>query len=220
MSNTKQLIDALLQYITPTRQQTLMNALQYRTYHFSVLLEDIYQPHNASAILRSCDAFGIQDVHILEQYNTFKPNQEVAVGSTKWVSIHPYKDTSISNIYNKLRTKGYQIIATTLGEHSTTLDTFNISKPSVLVFGNELKGLTQEAIESADSSLYIPMFGFVDSFNISVSVAIILSNIITRLHTSQVPWQISKEESENILFTWLKNDVHKSEAILQRLQLK
>lgn len=207
-------IEALLQFITPVRHETFVKVLQYRTRHIAVMLENIYQPHNASAVLRSSDAFGVQDIHVIEQEKTFKPNQEIAMGSAKWVSIHHHNN--IEDAYNNMRTKGYKIIATTVENNPNTLDKFNINEPSILVFGNELNGLSQKALSYADSTMYIPMFGFVESFNISVSVAIILSHIINRLHHSNIEWRLSEQESQEILLTWLRADVHKADKIEQR----
>lgn len=209
-------ISTLLEYITPSRHKKFMEILQYRTRYISIMLENIYQPHNASAVLRSCDAYGIQDLHIIEQNNVFRPDQEIAMGSAKWVDVYSdYQD--ISQAYNCLRNRGYRIIATSLKKDASPLVDIDVSTPSVLVFGNELNGLTQEAKDLADANLYIPMFGFVESFNVSVSVAITLSHIITKLHNSNIKWKLQEKEINTTLLQWLRLDIHKSNEIEARI---
>lgn len=215
--DVKENIDLLMAYITEARKEVLMNVLQYRTRYISVMLENIYQPHNASAVLRSCEAYGVQDIHVVEQRNSFKPNQEIAMGSAKWLSIKKTTD-GIEEVYARAREDGYKIVATSLKGKLYSLDKFDISQPAMLVFGSELNGLTDEAIELADETMTIPMFGFVDSFNISVSVAIILSNIIPRIHTSDIDWKLKPEEADEILLHWLRSDIHKSSEIEARVR--
>ena len=136
-----------------------------RTRHISVVLEDIYQSHNAAAVLRSCDCFGVQDVHVVEANNPFNPAGDVAVGSSKWVDYYRYP--SIGEVYRHLHAKGYRIVATLPHENDTMIGDLDISQPTALVFGTELTGLTQEAIAGADAYVKIPMYGFTESFNIS-----------------------------------------------------
>lgn len=213
--DTQTHIDCLLEYITEKRKEVFFNVLADRTKHIAVMLENIYQPHNASAVLRSCDAFGVQDVYVVEQQNNFNPNQEIAMGSAKWLSIKKTINP-IETVYEKARNDGYKIIATSLQSDSYSLDAFDITQPSMLVFGNELQGLSHEATSLADETLNIRMFGFVESFNISVSVAIILSNIIPKLHDSNIDWKLSREEQQEILLEWLRKDIHRSNQIEQR----
>ncbi len=212
-------INVLSQFVTPQRMQRMQHVLEHRTRHISVVLENIYQPHNASAVLRSCDAFGIQDVHVIQQHNTFSPNEDIALGSSKWLTLHRHKQTSL-RVYDTLRSKGYRIVATALNKHATKLHELVVDKrPIALAFGNELHGLSHEAIEKADEVMYIPMVGFVESFNISVSVAIVLSHVVSKLQdTHKLIWQLPKDERQAVLLQWLRVDVHRAKEIEAAIQ--
>ncbi len=213
-STLKDTIHALSQFITSERLEKMHNVLAMRTRHISILLEDIYQPHNASAVLRSCEAFGIQDVHVIPHSNTFTPNQEVSLGSSKWLTINVYANTPTKEIYSLLRKKGYRIFATAVKKNAKPLDTITIEKnPIIISFGSELNGLSNEAIEYADEIISIPMYGFVESFNISVSVAIVLSQLVPQLKKLHCKTKLSEKEKQEILLTWLRADVHRSKEI-------
>ena len=188
--------------------------IQFRTRHFTVVLEDIYQPHNASAVLRSADLTGIQDVHIIENRNRYHVNPEVAMGSSKWLNMIHYdeKENNTLDAYNALRSKGYQIVAATPHEGGKTLDEISIDNKLALVFGTELNGLSETAIENADAYLRIPMYGFTESYNISVSVALVLFTLTGKLRKSEIPWQLSQEEKQEILLEWTKRTVARSDV--------
>lgn len=186
-----------------------------RTRHIAVVLEDIYQSHNASAVLRSCDCFGVQDVHVIEANNPFNPAGDVAVGSSKWVDYYPYPDTP--SAYQRLREKGYKIVATTPHTNDTLITDLDISQPIALVFGTELTGLTPQAIELADSYVKIPMFGFTESFNISVCAALSLFSLTSRLRNSDLPWQLSEEEILDLKLHWCTQAIRDGEKVLQNL---
>ena len=199
-------IQILESYLTQERKIRIHHVLFHRTRFFNIILENIYQSHNASAVLRSCEAFGIQDIHIIEQTNNFFPIDTVAMGSSKWLSIHHHKH-DVQKTYKELRNKGYTIYATCPHENAQSIDTLELqsNKKISIAFGNELSGLSQEAIDYADEKLYLPMYGFVESFNISVSVAITLSNLIQKMKQKNFDIYLSKEEKQNILLEWLFN---------------
>ena len=211
-----QLIAYLETFITERRKELFNTVIKFRTRYITVVLEDIYQPHNASAILRSCDCFGIQNVHILENRNKYEVNSEIALGSDKWLNLFRYnydKDTLKERI-STLRSNRYRIVATTPHEPTTELGQFNLEKgPVALLFGTELEGLTAEIKNEADEFLKIPMFGFTESLNISVSAAIILQHLTNRLHQSNISWKLSTEEENEVKLNWLRKSVKNSEAI-------
>ena len=169
LSSKEQLYTLASQLISENKRDLFDRLAPLRTRHIAVVLEDIYQSHNASAVLRSCDCFGVQDVHVIEANNPFNPAGDVAVGSSKWVDYYPYHDTP--SAYQRLREMGYKIVATTPHTNDTLITDLDISQPIALVFGTELTGLTPQAIDLADSYVKIPMYGFTESFNISVSAA-------------------------------------------------
>lgn len=210
-----ELINYLSQFISESRRAKFDEVVKFRTRYVTVVLEDIYQPHNASAVLRSCDCFGIQDIHIIENKNAYTVNPDVAMGSPKWLNLHKYKkeENNTLNCIKQLKDKGYTIVATTPHKDDYTIETLPIDKPIALVFGTELTGISDTVREHADEFVKIPMFGFTESFNISVSAALCLNTIISRLHKSEFNWQLTEQEKEDLILTWLRNTINKVELI-------
>jgi tRNA (guanosine-2'-O-)-methyltransferase len=214
-----QLIQYLKQFATEDRWQRINNVIDNRTRYISVILEDIYQPHNASAVLRSCDGFGIQDVHIIENKNEFNPNQGITIGADKWISLYSYNQPNKNNTkhcYRQLKEQGYQIIATTPHENDVTIDEVSLEQKTALVFGAELTGLSDDALEEADGYAKIPMQGFSESFNISVSAALCLYELSTRLRKHRDDWGLEESEKLDLQFDWLKKTVRAPEKLIQR----
>ena len=190
-------------------------ALQ-RTRYISVVLEDVYQSHNAAAVLRSCDCFGVQDVHVVESNNPFNPAGDVAVGSSKWVDY--YKHVSIQDAYKHLHDKGYRIVATLPHENDTMIGDLDISQPTALVFGTELTGLTQEAIDGADAYVKIPMYGFTESFNISVCAALSLFSLTERMRRDpSLHWQMDDDALYDLKLYWAMQTIKDGESVLNHL---
>ncbi|MDT0293788.1 RNA methyltransferase [Mesonia ostreae] len=210
----QELLDYLQDYLTPRRRNLFEKVLAQRTNHFTVATEDVYQLHNTSAVIRSCDVFGIQNVHITEERNRKRIDREIAMGAQKWVDINRYHTAKDS--LDTLRAKGYKIIATTPHNDACLLEDFDISKPSALFFGTEKDGLSTEIMEQADGFLKIPMVGFTESLNISVSAAIILQSITSKLKRSEVEWRLSEEEIYNAKLNWAKNTIKSSDQIIER----
>tara|TARA_B110000046_G_C13026027_1_gene414150 strand:- start:11103 stop:11813 length:711 start_codon:yes stop_codon:yes gene_type:complete len=202
-------------YLTDNRKALFKKVLEDRTRHFTVVLEDIFQPHNASAVVRTCDIFGVQDVHAIENKYTNKVSRHVTKGSQKWITSKRYKlDGDNTQIcLDSLREKGYQIIATTPHNDSCLLQDFDITKKSAFVFGVEAEGVSDYVKDNADGFLKIPMVGFTESLNISVAAAIILQDLTTKLRMSDVDWQLTKEEKEILYFNWVKKTIKKVDKI-------
>lgn len=212
----EKLIRHLEQFITGRRLQLINRVLSQRTRYITVVLEDIYQSHNASAVLRSCDCFGIQDVHIIENRNTYEVNPEIALGSDKWLTLFQYtRDHNNSrDALADLKKKGYRIVTTSPHASGCTPEEFDLHKgKTALVFGTELEGLSADAAAMADEALTIPMVGFTESLNISVTVAILLHQLTERLRKSGLPWQLSATESLQVKLQWLKNSIRGSGMI-------
>lgn len=203
----KALIKYLATYITQNKLQKIEQVLPWRTRYVTVVLEDIYQSQNASAVLRTCESFGIQDVHIIENHNMFKINREVTQGAQKWLTILRYIQPGEDNTklcLQQLKTQQYRLIATTPDKKALPISKLNLEGKMALMFGNEESGLSQVALELADTRVCIPMYGFTQSFNISVSVAIVLSNLIARLHHSKINWRLSESEALDLKLHWIK----------------
>jgi len=190
--------------------------LQNRTRHITVALEDIFQPHNASAVIRSCDCFGVQDLHIIENRNQYILNPNVTQGSSKWIDLIRHNQHSESNTeacYDTLKAKGYRIYATSPHATGLELNQVPIDEKVALVFGTELEGLTKTALDQSHGVVRIPMYGFTESFNISVCVALCLHTLIDKLHASKVNWRLSREELDEIRLSWYRRSVRNSDIL-------
>lgn len=214
----KELLNLFESYLTDKRKTLYKKVIAERTCHFTVVLEDISQPHNASAILRTCDIFGVQDLHTVENKYINRVSKYVAKGSQKWITSKRYKsDGNNTQIcFDNLREKGYQIIATSPHNNSCLLQDFDISKKTAFVFGEETEGISDFVKENADGFLNIPMVGFTESLNISVAAAIILQDVTTKLRNSDLDWHLSEEEKEMLYYDWLKNSIKNSDVIEEK----
>lgn len=211
-----QLLDYLETFLTENRRARFKNVLPQRTKHFTVATEDVYQLHNTSAVMRSCDVFGIQELNIVEEVNSKSIDREIAMGAQKWVDLNRYHSTT--DCISDLRAKGYQIVATTPHRDDCELIDFNITKKSCFFFGRETEGLSQQVLDEADCFLKIPMVGFTESLNISVSAAIILQHVTAQLRKSNIDWKLTKEEIIEKRFDWIKKTLKDYDAIVERYQ--
>ncbi len=212
----EELIEYLESFISPKRIKLINNNLLNRTRYITIVLEDVYQLHNASAILRTCDCLGIQDAHIIENHNQYQLNSEITLGAEQWLSIYKYSHSgnNTQKAISQLKKKGYRIVATSSHAKNANLESFDLTNGKVaFVFGAELSGITARVEEMADEFVKIPMYGFTESFNISVSAAIILHQISSKLRQSSIDWKISNEELIDIKLDWLKKSIKKPELI-------
>lgn len=191
--------------LTENRKERFLNVLQNRTNHFTVAIEDVFQLHNTSAVMRSCEVFGVQELNVVEQKFGKSIDKEIAMGAQKWVDIK--KHESVTDCIQMLKEKGYQIIATTPHENDCLLEDFDVSKPSAFFFGTERDGLSKEVLEQADGFLKIPMVGFTESLNISVSAAIILQNLTDKLRKTDINWQLSEDFILEKRLEWAKKSI-------------
>lgn len=198
-------LEFLENILTDNRKEKFLKVLKDRTKHFTIAVEDVFQMHNASAVMRSCEVFGIQELHVIEERYGKRIDKEIAMGAQKWVDISTYD--SVTNCIDTLKNKGYQIIATTPHENDCLMEDFDISKPSALFFGTERDGLSEEILQKADGFLKIPMVGFTESLNISVSAAIIIQNLTNRLRNSDVAWELTEEEILVKRLDWAKKSI-------------
>lgn len=214
------LLEHMLSFCSENKQELINEIVPNRTKYLTVVLEDIFQPQNASAVIRSCECFGVQDIHVIENYNEFSPNPKIVLGSSKWVDIHKYNSEANNTVstLKELKSKGYRIIATTPHEKDATIDEIDIEAgPMALVFGSELPGISDLAREHADEFVKIPMYGFTESFNISVSAAICLFELTKRIRSNEnINWKLPEEEQTRLKYEWAKKVVKQSENIEKR----
>lgn len=213
------LITALSEFVTPERRQRMTEVLAQRTRALTVVLEDIYQPHNASAVIRSCDLFGVQELHVIENRYRYRVNRGVTMGASRWVTLHRYREPDGENTERciaGLRLNGFRIVATTLRPGARPIGEIDVETPIALLFGTEEHGLSDRAHDLADEFAFIPMVGFTDSFNISVSAAISLYELAPRVRRSALPWQLEAEERRLLLLDWLLKSVRRSDLHVAR----
>ena len=216
----KELYDYLSNFMLEGRKQKLEEIVGQRTKHLSVVLEDLFHEHNASAVIRTCECMGIQDVHIIENDNEYNINPDIVLGASKWLDLHRYnrtRDNSLECI-KKLKSEGYQIVGTSLNEKSISLYDLDISKKTAIVFGREKRGISEIVKQEADVFIKIPMYGFTESFNISVSAGIALSYLKQKLLTDSDNWQLTEYEKIETLTKWAGLTVKQSEKLIEKFQ--
>lgn len=205
MNSQEALLAYLQGFITPERKAGFETILKQRTKHITVVTEDVYQLHNTSAVMRSCEVFGVQEMHVVEQRLGKKIDKEIALGAEKWVDI--YRHNHIQTCIDTLKEKGYKIIATTPHNQDCDLQDFEINQPIALFFGTERHGLSEAVIQQADGFLKIPMVGFTESLNISVSAAIILQHLTHKLRNSSIHWQLNEAELLDKKIDWTRKSI-------------
>lgn len=210
----QKLLKYLEGFLTESRKQRFDEVLDQRTNFFTVCTEDLFQLHNTSAVIRSCDIFGIQNVHVIEDKVDNRIDKEIAMGAQKWVDVNRY-DSAVSCL-NSLKEKGYQIVATTPHKDGFDLEDFDWTVKSCFCFGKEDIGLSDDIMKNADTFLKIPMYGFTESLNISVSAAIILQYVSSKLRASEIHWHLSEEEKEELRLKWCKRSITSIDSILER----
>lgn len=209
-----QLLQHLETYLTDHRLARFKQVLDQRTKHFTVATEDVYQLHNTSAVMRTCDVFGLQELNIVEETNSKSIDGEIAMGAQKWVDLNRF-DTVTDCIHN-LKQKGYQIVATTPHTDDCDLYDFDVTKKACFFFGRETEGLSDAVLNQADSFLKIPMVGFTESLNISVSAAIILQHATSKLKKTDINWQLTEDEKLEKRLDWCKKTIKSYDDIVAR----
>ena len=211
------LYEYLKQFVSKNKVQKIEEYIQYRTRYITIVLEDIFQPQNASAVLRTCECLGIQDVHIIENRYKYELNPDVELGSSKWLTLMKYNqniDNSLITL-NKLKSDGYKIVATSPNKNNILINDLPVNNKLAMFFGTEKEGLSNYILQNADYYVKIPMYGFMESYNLSVSVAITAYTIINKLKKSKLPWKLSLDESYDIRINWLKNIIRMSDLIIK-----
>jgi len=218
----KALTQYLEEFVGERRRGRLTEVLEARTNHLTLVLEDVYQTHNFSAVLRSADIFGIQTTNFIENRNKYKISEDVSMGSTQWLTLNRYQhhENNTRTCLTDLKAKGYKIVATSLHKNSVTLQELDISKPIALVFGTELTGISADVEEMADKFVKLPMYGFTESFNISVCAALCMYELTTRLRNELTNFQLSVSEKEDIYIEWLKASIKKHDLIIKEFDEK
>jgi tRNA (guanosine-2'-O-)-methyltransferase len=220
LSKDAGLMEYLEGFVTPRRKELIEKILAERTRHLTIALEDVWHSPNASAAIRSCECFGLQDMYVIENYARFKANTKVVQGSAKWINLQRFNQEKKNNTeacFKHLRKNGYAIAATTLRkEKYTPLSDIPLDTKLAVCFGCEETGLSDFAHEQADYFIQLPMYGFTESFNISVSVALVLQTLCQRLRQSNIPINLTEDEKSEIRIKWFQNSIKNSDLLIKR----
>lgn len=209
-----ELLNYLEGFISENRKERFTEILSQRTNYITVAVEDVYQMHNTSAVVRSCESFGVQTAHLIEGKYGKRLDEEIAMGAQKWVDIERYQNSETA--IETLRNNGYKIVATSPHADSSLLQDFKLDGKTALFFGTEKKGLSEYVLDNSDAFLKIPMVGFTESLNISVSAAIILQQLTTQLKTSNIDWKLTETEMLERRLDWTKKSIKSIDDILER----
>lgn len=215
---SKSLLDFLHMHMTSERIKRFENVLLFRTRHIVIAAEDVYQERNASALIRTADCFGIQDVHIIENYNQYRISTSIAGGADKWVDVHLYsgRQDNTTRCIDSLRRHGYRIVASSPTKNDITPETLDINRKFALFLGGEKEGISQTIIDNADDFVKIPMVGFTESFNLSVAGALLLYSLSNRLRHSGIDWQLSENEKDDLRLRWAMKSIPRSDELVKK----
>jgi tRNA (guanosine-2'-O-)-methyltransferase len=215
----QKLFDHLSQFISDHKKEYVEKVLDQRTRYVTVVLENIYQSQNASAVIRTCECMGLQDIHVVENTAKYELNVRVLKGSDKWINLVRHRVKNSNNTetcFKQLRAQGYKIYVADPSSDGMAIDDVRVEDGKVaIVFGNELRGASDYAVQHADQKVQIPMFGFTESLNISVSVAICLKTLMTKLRGSQIDYNLNESEKNTIKLDWYRKIVKRSDIVVR-----
>ena len=202
-------------FMLPARYDVLRRTVAMSTRYMTILAENTFHPQNAAALIRHCEAFGLQQMHTVETFCRFNPSAAIVRGTDRWVDIRRHGSTA--EALAALRAEGYRIVATTPHREDTTPESFDVGRGRfALVFGTEHAGISEEVLASADEFLRIPMCGMVESLNVSASAAILIYMLSERMRRQVEGWNMTAAEQAATLYGWMCRSVKDSEKILKR----
>ncbi len=214
------LLEHLQTFLTSERRRRIAQVLDARTRHVAVVLENVCHPDKISAVFRSCDAFGVQDAHVIEGEDRFKVKRDIAVGADRWLTIHRYSSPGdrTAACRKRLQADGYRLLITLpdSGRTACSLARVDLSRPVALVLGHEKTGVSEQWLAAADETVTIPMCGFTDSLNLSVAAAICLQQLTGRLRQSDVSWRLPRADRERLRLQWTRQSVRHGDEIAER----
>lgn len=212
----KEIYARLFQMLTPSKQLLVEQNATLRTRYLTLAIENLYQSHNTSAVVRTADCFGIQDVFVIAK-SAYKLNGDVAMGASKWINEHRFANENTQACIAEVKARGYKVVATSPHAKKSIFD-LDIDKPICLMFGSEKKGLSQQAMDLADEQICIPMYGFTESFNISVSAALCLQVLRQRLEHGSIPWRLTEQEQIDLKIGWCRRILDRGDLVYQEVK--
>jgi tRNA (guanosine-2'-O-)-methyltransferase len=217
MLDKEEILSYFQQFLSDNKINLFEEKVLDRTKHVTLVLEDLFHPHNASAILRNCDCQGIQDVHIIENNHQFVNEKDISLGSSKWLSIHKYNDlnTTSPSCIDQLKEKGYTIAVLNPHHEDILIHDYPLDKKTAFVLGAEKFGLTKHSLENADIHIKVPIYGFTESYNVSVTAALTMYDVVQRLRKSSIHWELSEKEQWATKLEWTLRSIQSSSDIIQ-----
>lgn len=219
MKTIEEQVRYLRDFVVDDKNALFDRLIQERTDYVTVVMEDLYQSHNQSAVMRSADCYGIQNVHLIENRNHYDSTSTVSQGAREWLTLHRHKEleNNTPETIAELKAAGYRIIATTPHTDDVLVDELDLTKGKMAFFlGTELTGLSDTVIEQADEFVKVPMYGFTESLNVSVCAAIVMYSVMQRLRKGEIDWRLTEKRKNEVLFQWYKNAIKASDEILER----
>ncbi|QCX53861.1 RNA methyltransferase [Elizabethkingia sp. JS20170427COW] len=208
----KELYEYMRGFLTEERLKKIDSYAEESSDFVLPVMENIYQFRNAAAIVRSVEACGFHKIIALEEENEFNPNARVSKGADTWMQIERLPKNIES--LQKIRDKGYKILAISPEKDAVSLPDYKIEGPIALVFGTEKAGVSQEVINFADETVIIPMYGFTESFNVSVAAGICMYDLKQRLIKSDLEYKLSEEKKIDLKIRWAVNSTRSGEEVL------
>jgi len=201
-------------HVSESRMQKILEVSTDRTRYLTVVLNNVYYTQNISAVIRSCDCFGIQDLYIIGNSPSTHVNKHVAQGAYNWIDIHRNTFRPEEETLRELKDDGYRLVVTLPAPGASSLHDFDIEKGKIaVIMGNEKEGVSDVVKEMADEFMYIPMAGFSQSLNISVSTAVILSELTGKIRSSDLNWKLGENDLSDLQYRWMKNSVKRGDQI-------
>jgi len=216
--NNEQQYNYLLNFLTDDKIEKFSTLIHLKTEYILPVFEDIYQFRNAAAIVRSLEGLGVNKMVALEGKNFFKPEESVSRGAEKWLKIERKPHTLESLL--EIKSKGYSIVSVSPEKDALDIENVSINKPIALIFGTEWEGVSQEVLDISDACVKIPMYGFTQSYNVSVATAISVYSLMNRIRNSEIKWQLSEEYKLEMQLYWAKNSIQSSKLILDKHNAK
>lgn len=169
---------ALESLLTPERIARIDSVLDARLASLTAAVEDTYDPHNAAATIRTSEALGLQELHVIEPGERFSAVKGVTRGAHRWIELHRWPGAEVAAA--GLKARGFRVYATLPDARAVSIEDVDVSTPVAVIFGNEHEGVSPAAIAACDGTLTVPMFGFTESYNLSVTVGLAMSRLAAR----------------------------------------
>lgn len=203
-------IEELLPRITEHRRDLLFKVVQNRTRHFCMVLEDLFDPHNISAVIRTAEVFGLEDVHVIEEVNPYRINKSILKGSIKWMDIYLHKKRKAC--LEHLRKKGYRIAVASTNTKNSVLD-LDLSRPTAFYLGSEFTGNHPDTLAAADAEFKLPQYGITESMNVSVAGGVLMCYLDHFMRQKgRETYILPPEERDALLLDWLKRHLNDESA--------